>query len=300
MNALRTEVQLRAVAIGLGAREALRATAGSWTVSASFRKATYVSTPGWMFVVAARSVPRGPLYLTVDVGDVFSPPGTGVTVSGSSIFLGGTRIDGWRSADVWVGGTPDRLGLRRHRQMAIECLSSLAQRSALHTEPFSRPARLAMTALDQGQLTEVSRLLVGLGPGLTPAGDDALAGVFITARFLCNPQNDVLPLPGAGSTSSLSLGFIRWAMRGQAIAPIHAFLTAAAAGSELRCLAAVAQLARIGATSGADCAFGIAAALRTIGVSSSCGPVAAAAHTREVGTSQRRRLARSSTFRPRS
>lgn len=258
---------MRAVAIGLGAREALRANAESWTVSASFPKATYVCTPEQMFVVASRSVPRGPLYLAVDAADVFIPPGTAVTISGSSIHLGGTRLEGWESAKVWIGDVPDRIGLRRHRQMAITALSPLARRSALHSEPFSRFAQRALTALEHGHLSEVGRMLSGLGPGLTPAGDDALGGILIAARFLGGPRKDVAALPVAGSTSSLSLGFVRWAARGQAIAPIHAVLAAAAAGSEPRCWAAVAELARMGATSGADCAFGIAAALRTIGVS---------------------------------
>ena len=256
---------MRAVAIGLGAREALRAKAESWTVSASFPKATYVCTPEWMFVVTSRSMPRGPLYLAVDAADVFVPPGTSVTISGSQLHLGTARLEAWESAEVWIGDVPDPMGLRRHREMAIAALAPLAQRSALQAEPFSRVALRALPALKHGHFSEVSRMLLGLGPGLTPAGDDALAGILIAARFLGELRQDVSALATAGSTSSLSLSFVRWAARGQAIAPIHAVLTAGAAGSERRCRAAVAELARMGATSGADCAFGIAAALRTIG-----------------------------------
>ena len=99
--------------------------------------------------------------------------------------------------------------------------------------------------------------LCGLGPGLTPAGDDWLAGWLVGLR-LVSPGSD---LHGAGEavleaaegrTTMLSLAFLRCAARGEVAEPWHALLAALAAGTATNVETAAARVLCFGATSGAD------------------------------------------------
>jgi len=101
--------------------------------------------------------------------------------------------------------------------------------------------------------------LAGLGGGLTPAGDDFLAGTMLrawltqpTPRALCR----ALVTVAVPRTTTLSASFLRAAARGECSAPWHALL--AAMGDEpnsvveAKITAAVQKILSHGATSGAD------------------------------------------------
>jgi len=129
----------------------------------------------------------------------------------------------------------------------------------------SRLANEGIEPLQHGDFDGIAQSIVGLGPGFTPAGDDALAGMLMIAvatgqlapgDWITNPET-------ARRTSLMSLAFVRCAAAGQAIAPVHELLLVGAAGDAAACRAACAKLATIGGTSGADIAFGMWAGLQT-------------------------------------
>jgi hypothetical protein len=62
-------------------------------------------------------------------------------------------------------------------------------------------------------------------------------------------------------TTALSLAVLRCAAAGQALAPVHQLLAAAARGELAGALAAAAAIAEVGATSGADFCYGFRAAI---------------------------------------
>lgn len=110
------------------------------------------------------------------------------------------------------------------------------------------------------------RSLVGLGPGLTPAGDDVLCGLLLGLRATGDEQaraaleREVTPL--LGRTTALSATLLRHAAAGYAVPPLVALLGAWHAGAdEQRQAALAAEVAAVGHTSGAALLLGLATVL---------------------------------------
>jgi hypothetical protein len=116
--------------------------------------------------------------------------------------------------------------------------------------------------------TPVDRL-IGLGPGLTPAGDDALGGALIAARLIGRADTAdrfsewVLPR-ARGGTSDISYAHLAAAAEGEGAAALHDTLVALASDSDVL-NDGVARLDRIGHSSGWDALAGAVAALVSVG-----------------------------------
>ncbi|HEY6793910.1 MAG TPA: DUF2877 domain-containing protein [Kineosporiaceae bacterium] len=106
--------------------------------------------------------------------------------------------------------------------------------------------------------------LVGLGPGLTPAGDDVLAGVLVTlAAAADEPRRAALAHAVTAAlprTAPISAALLAQACRGRTVPEVAALLRAIAGSGDLD--AALTGLALVGHTSGAALALGVRAALR--------------------------------------
>jgi hypothetical protein len=111
--------------------------------------------------------------------------------------------------------------------------------------------------------------LAGLGPGLTPSGDDFLVGAIhaIWATW-SGPRaltfSTAMAREAVGRTGALSGAWLSAAARGEAAAPWHTFLEAAARGSLSESAAAAAKLLCTGETSGCDAMSGFVAALAAV------------------------------------
>ncbi|HEY3365766.1 MAG TPA: DUF2877 domain-containing protein [Symbiobacteriaceae bacterium] len=116
----------------------------------------------------------------------------------------------------------------------------------------------ALAAAQAEAVTAAVAGLIGLGPGLTPGGDDFLAGVLAGLQCLGSPAarllGDALER-SAGRTTALSRQFLRWAVRGRYGETVRGPFVAARAG--MPAAAAIASLLAVGATSGGDTAAGI-------------------------------------------
>ena len=117
-------------------------------------------------------------------------------------------------------------------------------------------------AMSAREAAHVVRSLVGAGSGLTPSGDDVLAGFLVGAHAfdVCaeHLRAAVLACP-PGRTTDLSFALLAHAARGEAIPQVTAFVRALSSatsddGRALRALAAV------GHSSGAALATGVHAA----------------------------------------
>lgn len=121
-------------------------------------------------------------------------------------------------------------------------------------------------AIGNGGLDGVEALL-GLGPGLTPSGDDYLGGVMIALHVL-GRDRALKHLAGVVSrsmvtrTTAISAAHLSSAMRGMGSAAIHDMLNCLLSGDEAALNPAVSDVDRIGHTSGWDCLAGIAMTLR--------------------------------------
>jgi len=107
--------------------------------------------------------------------------------------------------------------------------------------------------------------LVGRGPGLTPAGDDVLAGALVAGRATGDPRLDgwrkgTEAALARRRTTAVSRALLHHALAGWATPELADFVTAACAGEADACLR---RLLAIGHTSGAALASGVLHVLDT-------------------------------------
>jgi hypothetical protein len=248
---------MRGVLAGLGAREILER-GGAGSVMASFRAACYVEVGGAQVALVAPGVHAGPVHLVLDEDPPRPDPGRPVHVGAGELVVDGTTIDVAGAAD-WCGSLPAAPAVLEHASTIAAVAAEGARRSALWAEPFAEPAARARVRLDDGRLEEAARMLGGLGPGLTPSGDDALTGIVFGLRAALGPGIEPLAIraceaAGVGAFGRVALAF---AARGQVLAPVHALVSAIVGGNVREGRAAARAVAAVGETSGADLLGGL-------------------------------------------
>ena len=240
--------------IGRFAREA--ALAGEGEVCATFRRSCYLRFPGERYAcVGDASLGRGPVNA---LADDFSLPAIGQRLS-----LSGGEI--WTPPALMAEATPD---VRRLRDAARarapqEGLGGLVadQHNALsgHAQP-------ALDAIDRwlvgNALDDDAEMLIGLGPGLTPSGDDYLGGVLIALHaFARKTQAQGLwrwLSPRLPRTSAISGAHLAAAAAGEGHEALHRCLLALCA-TEPDWPGALAALDAVGHCSGWDSLAGAVA-----------------------------------------
>lgn len=139
---------------------------------------------------------------------------------------------------------------------------------SLYHQPYAARVQAALAELDAGlRAGQVSRCaraagqLGGLGPGLTPAGDDFLLGVMIALR-LGWPAGDAQAFSMAmvdtvcPRTSALSAAWLKAAAAGEVADHWHDLLRVMVAGDKEQMPAALQAVLSLGASSGADALAG--------------------------------------------
>lgn len=210
-----------------------------------FSKAAYLRLPAGLVALTTRDAPPGPIHARGDFPLHRLAAGDNVTVDLSCITV-------WRGTDL----TPERLAASAGT--ALDVLSG-APVSALGDPAFEPRRSCAVECVDRGDLDGAVDALSGLGPGLTPAGDDALAGVLLVLGAY--DRAAAVAAADRARTNDIARAFLAWAARGQSIEPVHRLLAADDAGGAS---AALADLLRFGHSSGADLAFGLRLGLRVL------------------------------------
>lgn len=161
------------------------------------------------------------------------------------------------------------------RETAREVLASAlatAPRGAIAAGLESKRGRAARTALsravpwrDADAFLDATRGLVGLGEGLTPAGDDYLVGALAILHRLAGGWPVCAPSPARAlaeqaqaGTTTVGAAFLAHAVAGEFSEPLRDLVMASSADAAR---AAAGVLARMGATSGADTLAGMRATL---------------------------------------
>lgn len=202
-------------------------------VLARFASCIYVAVPRAFGVIAvlahgALRVPCG-LALAVRTLDL---PGE-VSVGGGVLRIGHIAIRAGRRVSAQVGRRPAPLRTR-----------VAAARAVIGPADLSRPHRL-----------------LGCGDGLTPQGDDVLAGYLAGAAAYGIPAVGVRALvhtEAASRTTTLSAALLRHAAAGEAIPQVCGLFDALAGQRPLD--AALAELLAVGHSSGAALASGVVSA----------------------------------------
>lgn len=209
---------------------------------------------------------RPPLQLGVDDRVVF---GRG------ALAVGGRELPVRRWWDPYV-----RVGSSRLDAAAVAVATATLRSAARGVDSSmampsdsSTLARVLRTRDDAG-LADAAIALLGRGPGLTPAGDDVLAGLLAALRVLgptlpvavadrVAATADVLAAavtgPARERTTALSAQLLAHADRGAVALPVADVLRAVAGRGGL--VASASRLARVGHTSGSDLLTGIALAV---------------------------------------
>ncbi len=211
----------------------------------------YVSGPfETLFAVVGPRCWPGPLHLVVEELTGLPARHDRVSVAGGMLRAGRLtiRING---CAPWAPSLPERLGIgpRTWRDLAV----CPAPELAAVWEAVTRDLR-------GGDLLAAFRRLQGRGTGLTPSGDDVLAGILLVGAIDPSRRRALTGLASGARTTRLSRAFLRWAAAGQSIQLAHALLDAAASGDQAGMRRAAASLAGVGATSGRALAAGVALA----------------------------------------
>ena len=213
-------LRLTAAVAGRFARDALAL--GEGEVCARFQRSVYLLLPGGKYAcVGDPSLGCGPLNALVEG---FSPPALSARLS----------VD---VASVWAPpaapphASPDLAPLRAaaRARMPAEGLGCLVvdQHNGLsgHAQP-------ALDAVDRwlvgNALADEAAILVGLGPGLTPSGDDFLGGVMLALQHV-HRETQARGLwrwlePRLARTSAISAAHLAAAAAGEGHEALHAAL----------------------------------------------------------------------------
>ena len=237
-------------------------------IEAVFARSLYLRAGDRFVCIGGRDIGSGPFTLTANLGAMTGldlQPGSLAAVSERQISIDHSVVFTLDQSESWR--PPAWLPCPAPARM-IEVGAILAGRlvtdappEALARQPFGRP-RIARFEI---QLSDVSGL-IGLGPGLTPSGDDFLVGALATLDALGEDDAHVLlaraitdALPGA--TSALSAAFLRAAAGRHIGENLHRVVSSAIAGDVAAALTAAAS---IGHSSGWDMLAGITSTLQTV------------------------------------
>lgn len=190
-------------------------------------------------------------------------PGDPAWVGSGAVWAGPLRI---RVRRWWSAAVPARP--HHHTELAHR-LGALGR--ALGTEPdvvrqaLTHALSAAMAEDDTPGVLRTARQLLGSGPGLTPAGDDVLAGFLLTLRvFGAMPGSlarEIVALAG-DRTTAVSAALLAHAARGEAIPELRDLLDAVRGYGEVP--ATTRRLVRVGHTSGHSLGLGVLAAGRAL------------------------------------
>lgn len=247
-------------------------------ILATFPAAVYVEHDAGLLAVVAADGVHHPNAVVLGVGIAARPfarlhPDQRGTVGAGGLHIGDLHVTVTR----WFDPVP-RLratsGQVLTGQLAA-ATSHLVSRTRSDGHPLAGPAGVVSDRLLRGDAETAAdvaaRGLIGAGPGLTPAGDDVLAGLFaavatmapailepLAAAALTDTARDagVLVVERARqATTAVSAELLHHAVRGEVAAPAAAVLHALTGRRPVA--PALDALLAVGATSGRDLTYGL-------------------------------------------
>jgi hypothetical protein len=249
-------LSLRINVIGRFAREA--AAHGTGEVRAVFRRSCYIAFGAERYAcVGDASLGRGPLNALA--------PEFVLPAIGERFALEAEAAELWAPPPLPPGATPDVRALQRVARGRVprEGLGCLVVDAHNSLSGHAQPALEAIERWLVGNaLEDEAQTLIGLGPGLTPSGDDYLGGVLIALRQL-GREAQARGLwrwlePRLQRTSAISAAHLAAAAAGEGHEALHACLYALCERSA-DWTRALDELESVGHTSGWDSLAGVVA-----------------------------------------
>ncbi len=302
----------RALSYGPGVREFFSGPGLLGEVAAVFQRVLYLrEVGGRMICIAHEMAHDAPLTIRATIPRQFDFAESGITtgilvtcanekelhIGGRVVLLTSDAVE-WRPAEVVATATPEQVlsGLRRvsyevgkHAPAIglaplvtrVECLvnekmprsvpdTGLLDAALPAIEQLVRSVRLR----DSGGVDSAVKRLLGLGPGLTPSGDDFLCGFMaagmatmkalgpdrVRSDYFDGAMTGVVEsvsLHAASMTTEVSASFLGFAIQGITSSTVHRLIEELLdANGERESLSAARVLTEIGHSSGWDCLFG--------------------------------------------
>lgn len=261
--------RVRICAIGWRAQAALGAGGVEARVLAALGASTYIDVAGEVLWIGETEAPAHARAIHVAVrvngvaaGDVLRVPRAGAlqpwrpdpgptsSVTASALRRGATRLvaamaslGAPRGFGAWLLGAP---------------LPFPLDTAGARAEALAR----ACTADDPARAVEAARALIGLGPGLTPAGDDLTGGAFFARALLARAgvidaaawrqAATAVRTVAAQLTHPIGIALLGDLLVGEAWAPLHELAAALAQDDDDAALHAARRLTSLGHSSGWD------------------------------------------------
>jgi hypothetical protein len=261
---------MRAEAIGWRAHAALTASGGVATVTALLSRSLYAEATGemiWIGGLDALLHARAVL-----VTRVFP------CAAGASVHIALTHVEPWRpamprhrrgtatTAAHALRTEPETFGSARG---LARLLNDDAHDDPVlaRAAPHARALATACAHDDARAATEAARPLLGLGDGLTPAGDDYVGGVLFARSVFgeVGPAWEAaiarILIDAAALTHPISARLLTDLTMGEGWAPLHELVNALGAGDTHAAHLAAQQLTTLGDTSGWNLLAGVIAGL---------------------------------------
>lgn len=290
---MRKLAELHATSIGPIAAEILRH-AHELDVIAVFERSFYLMAPNGIVCVALEALGPGPLHVLIRPLAGTQPWTGGLPAETKAVTSAGRLTVGraftidlasarpW-SPPPWPAVSRDKIacGVAEVRRLAPDLLPSdglaplvLAHRIPAKRSPTMQAAVSLVDDLVRGLPSDLARnawsadalrnatLLVGLGPGLTPSGDDLLGGMMLALAALgLTDIRDAL-WQSIGSelddlTVPISAMHLSAAADGLGAEAMHRMIGAVVAGDATAIAALLPTMSEIGATSGWDSLAGV-------------------------------------------
>lgn len=260
-------------------------------VLATYDRSCYLNLDGQIVALVTPALLNGPLHIVVDTDTWCDRVTAGATTTSTPRTLridGGIEV-GLHAAAVWDAALrpwPEEHvrtlhGHVRTLQKLLDTdapeggLSRAATRENVATTALETVAAPAMADLAQGlQRRDVHLVgraagaLAGLGPGLTPSGDDVLAGCLLTFAVLrtddSHGMRQAIVSAVRDRTTRLSRAYIEAAARAEASEAWHRLVDALAANDTGRIAGAARGVMAFGETSGSDMLAGFVLAVNAL------------------------------------
>jgi hypothetical protein len=266
-------------------------------VTAVFDRSLHLEANGDFLCLGDASIGRGPLNAIVSteawaqLGRAVPPVGSTLLVDRHSVRVGAAAIDS-AGAMLWRPAPWPNPANRERVAQAVAQLTHLCVARA----PEDGLARMVLVpaARDSSALARVARPridrlrawlddcrfppahdttpvdLLGLGPGLTPSGDDVLCGALVALHAVgwadaSGRLARAIDQAAPAATSPLSGAFLRAAAEGLGAEPLHETICGLLSGRSAALARHLDALDRIGHTSGWDALTGAVLVLQAFG-----------------------------------
>lgn len=239
-----------------------------------------------MVTLACKSIGNGPFTLLIDAARIpadIARAGDRVRGDAQSLLVGDGAAVRLAGASLWHGQLPDYPANDSTLAAKLGAMKALLRRegrpggmlgaraidgpfAVMASRSLQHEARRLSAALCCGdsQLAGVhARAIVGLGPGLTPSGDDFLLGVLTVLNVPGHPGKQHLPaltqaiLGAIGSTNEISFAMLSRALVGAAPERVVGLIEAIVRGAGSDLIVSLRRVLEIGSCSGTDIACGV-------------------------------------------